>query len=318
MYPGALKTGEIVVRDISIPEYIINGQNININVIDKQYIELIKPTRCENSHKGDYGKILIIGGSTGITGAVALACQACVKSGAGLVTAAVPQSLNDIFEIKLTEPMTMPLNDKNGNLDKLCIPQILDRLNDFDVCLFGPGIGRGEDVLEILEAILKESQIPVIIDADGLWAFAKKPKILDECKCNVILTPHEMEMSRILNCSIEYLKENRQEISYEYATQNSVTLVLKGHHTIVTSPSGEQYININGNSGMATGGSGDVLAGIIAAFTARLDTETKAASMGVYIHGLSGDLAAEELGEESMLPTDIINHIPNALKLPVE
>lgn len=318
MYPGALKTGEIVVRDISIPEYIIDGQNININVIDKQYINSIRPTRFENSHKGDYGKILIIGGSKGLTGAVALACEACVRCGAGLVTAAVPESLNNIFEVKLTEPMTMPLNDKNGNLDKLCIPQILDRLNDFDVCLFGPGIGRGEDVLAILQAILKESQIPVIIDADGLWAFSKNPKILDECKCSVILTPHEMEMSRILNCSVEYLKENRQEISHEYATQNSVTLVLKGHHTIVTSPSGEQYININGNSGMATGGSGDVLAGIIAAFTARLDTETKAANMGVYIHGLSGDLAAEELGEESMLPTDIINHIPNALKLPVE
>ena len=318
MYPGALKTGEIVVHNISIPEYIIDGQNININVIDKQYIDSIRPKRCENSHKGDYGKILIIGGSKGLTGAVALASEACVRSGAGLVTAAVPHSLNNIFEVKLTEPMTMPLNDKNGNLDKLCIPQILDRLNDFDVCLFGPGIGRNEDVISILEAILKESQIPVIIDADGLWAFSKNHKILDECKCSVILTPHEMEMSRILNCSVEYLKENRQEISYEYATQNSVTLVLKGHHTIVTSPSGEQYININGNSGMATGGSGDVLAGIIAAFTARLDAETKAANMGVYIHGLSGDLAAQELGEESMLPKDLINHIPNALKLPVE
>ena len=253
-----------------------------------------------------------------MTGAVSLACEACVRSGAGLVTAAVPESLNSIFEVKLTEPMTIPLNDKNGNLDKLCIPQILDRINDFDVCLFGPGIGRGEDVLVILEAILKESQIPVIIDADGLWAFAKNPQMLDECKCSVVLTPHEMEMSRILKCSVDYLNENRQEISYKYATDNSVTLVLKGHHTIVTSPSGEQYININGNSGMATGGSGDVLGGIIAAFCARCTTETEAAAMGVYVHGLSGDFAAEELGEDSMLPTDIIKHIPNALKLPVE
>lgn len=318
MYPGALKAGEIVVKDISIPDYIIDAQNININIIDKHYINLIRPTRYENSHKGDYGKILIIGGSRGMTGAVALACEACVRSGAGLVTAAVPESLNSIFEVKLTEPMTIPLNDKNGNLDKLCIPQILDRLNDFDVCLFGPGIGRGEDVLIILEEILKESQIPVIIDADGLWAFAKKPQMLDECKCSVVLTPHEMEMSRILNCSVKYLSENRQEISYKYATDNSVTLVLKGHHTIVTSPGGEQYININGNSGMATGGSGDVLGGIIAALSARCETETEASAMGVYIHGLAGDLAAKELGKDSMLPTDIINYIPNALKLPVE
>ena len=318
MYPGALMTGEMVVKDISIPEYIINDQNININVIDKQYVEKIIPTRCENSHKGDYGKVLIIGGSKGLTGAVALASEACVRCGAGLVTAAVPESLNSIFEVKLTEPMTMPLNDKNGNLDKLCIPQILDRLNDFDVCLFGPGIGRGEDVLLILEEILKESQIPVIIDADGLWAFAKKPEILDECNCSVILTPHEMEMSRILKCPIDELLENRQRLSYEYAIDNGVTVVLKGHHTIVTSPGGEQYININGNSGMATGGSGDVLGGIIAALAARCATETEASAMGVYIHGLSGDIAKAELGEDSMLPTDIIKHISDALKLPVE
>ncbi len=318
LYPGAEMTGEIVVKDISIPEYIIDGQNININIIDKQYINSIRPTRRENSHKGDYGKILIIGGSKGMSGAVALACEACVRCGAGLVTAAVPQSLNDIFEVKLTEPMTIPLNDKNGNLDKLCIPQILDKLNDFDVCLFGPGVGRGEDIAQILEEILKKSEIPVIIDADGLWAFSKKTGILDECKCSVILTPHEMEMSRICGCSIEYLIENRQSVSYQYATDNSVTLVLKGHHTVVTSPSGEQYININGNSGMATGGSGDVLGGIIAAFLARCKTETEAAAMGVYVHGLSGDMAASELGEDSMLPTDMIKYIPDVLKLPVE
>ena len=318
LYPGALKTGEVVVKDISIPEYIIDSQNININVIDKRYIDLIRPKRCENSHKGDYGKILIIGGSKGLTGAVALACEACVRSGAGLVSAAVPESLNSIFEVKLTEPMTIPLNDKNGQLDKLCIPQILDRLNTFDVCLFGPGIGRGEDVVLILEAILKESQIPVIIDADGLWAFAQNTQVLENCNCSVVLTPHEMEMSRILNCAVDYISENRQMVSQEYATQNGVTLVLKGHHTIVTSPGGEQYININGNSGMATGGSGDVLAGIIAALSARCKTETEAACMGVYLHGLAGDIAAKEKGKDSMLPTDIINSIPDALKLPVE
>lgn len=318
LYPGASMTGEIIVKDISIPEYIIDNQNININIINSQYISEIRPERCENSHKGNYGKILIIGGSTGLTGAVCMACEACIRSGSGLVSAAVPESLNDIFETKLTEPMTIPLNDKKGHLDELCIPQILDRLNDFDVCLFGVGIGRSESVSVILEAILKKSEIPVIIDADGLWAFAKKRDMLNECKCSVILTPHEMEMARILGCEVSEVIKNRQAISYEYATQNGVTLVLKGHHTIVTSPGGEQYININGNSGMATGGSGDVLSGIIAAFVARCETETKASAMGVYIHGLSGDLASSEKGEDSMLPTDMIFKIPDALKLPVE
>ena len=318
LYPGASMTGEIIVKDISIPEYIIDNQNININIIDNKYIDEIRPKRCENSHKGSYGKILIIGGSTGLTGAVCMACEACVRSGAGLVTAAVPESLNNIFETKLTEPMTIPLNDKKGQLDELCIPQILDRLNDFDVCLFGVGVGRSKSIGVILEEILKKSEIPVIIDADGLWAFAQKKDMINECKCSVILTPHEMEMARILGCDISEILENRQSVSYDYATGNGVTLVLKGHHTIVTSPSGEQYININGNSGMATGGSGDVLAGIIAAFCARSKTETDAAIMGVYVHGLSGDLASMDKGEDSMLPTDMILKISDALKLPVE
>lgn len=318
LYPGAEKTGKVKVCDISIPEYIINSQNININIADGKYAKKILPSRCENSHKGDYGKILIIGGSEGLTGAVCMACEACARSGAGLISAAVPQSLNSVFETKLTETMTITLNDKNGSLDNFAIPHILDRLNDFDVCLFGPGIGRGEDILPILKEVLKQSQIPVIIDADGLYAFAKEPEILNECKCPVILTPHEMEMARISGCSLEDVKNSRQELSKRFATENGVTLVLKGHHTIVTSPGGEQYININGNSGMACGGSGDVLGGIIAAFTARCKTETEAAVLGVYIHGLAGDIAAEELGEDSMLPTDIIRHISDALKLPVE
>ncbi len=317
-YPGAEKTGEIVLKDISIPQYIIDEQNININVIDKEYVNSIRPQRVDNSHKGDYGKILIIGGSKGLTGAVILACEACMRSGAGLVTAAVPESLNSIFEVRLTESMTIPLNDKNGQLDRMCIPQILDRLNDYDVCLFGPGIGRSDDIVLILEEILKESQIPVIIDADGLWAFSRKTGMLDECKSGVVLTPHEMEMSRIINCSVDYLSENRQFISHKYATDNGVTLVLKGHHTVVTSPGGEQYININGNSGMATGGSGDVLGGIIAALMARSKTETEAAVMGVFIHGLAGDMASYEMGKDSMVASDIIRFIPDALNLPVE
>ena len=318
LYPGAEKTGEIVLKDISIPQYIINEQNVSINVIDQKRVELIRPQRADNSHKGDYGKILIIGGSKGLTGAVILACEACMRMGAGLVTAAVPESLNGIFEVRLTEAMTLPLNDKNGQLDKMCIPQILDGLNDYDVCLFGPGIGRSEDVVLILEAVLKESQIPVIIDADGLWAFSRKTQMLDECKAGVVLTPHEMEMSRIINCSVDYLAENRQFLSHKYATDNGVTLVLKGHHTIVTSPGGEQYININGNSGMATGGSGDVLAGIIAAIMARSETETDAGIVGVYIHGLAGDMAAYEMGKDSMVASDIVRYIPDALNLPVE
>jgi len=314
LFPGSDFTGEIVPYDISIPEYIIKEQNININIADKQLIKSLLPKRRKNSHKGDYGKILIIGGSKGMTGACVMAAEAALRSGAGLITAAVCDELNSIFEVKLTEPMTLPLPSKNGHLDRACIPILAEHINSYDVCLFGPGLGRSGDIGEILAELLKISEIPMIIDADGLYALSKTPSMLEECNCSLILTPHEMEMSRLSGCSVEYISENRLEASMSYATQNSVTLILKGAHTIVTSPGGEQYININGNNGMACGGSGDVLAGMLAAFCASIPDETMAAVFAVYIHGLSGDISAETTGTASLTPTDIINNIGRAMQ----
>jgi len=318
LFPGADFCGEIVVKDISIPEYIINGQNININIIDKKFVDKIIPSRVRNSHKGDYGKVLIIGGSEGLSGAVCLAANACVRSGAGLVTVAVPSSINTIIETKLTEPMSLPLPDLDGKLDKSSIDILKNIINNFDSCLFGPGIGRSDDIVQILTELLKVSKIPMIIDADGLYALSQNPAMLDSCNCSLILTPHEMEMSRISGFGIDYIGDNRIEVSHEYSTQNGITLILKGPHTIVTSPCGEQYINISGNCGMATGGSGDVLAGIISAFVARGISDVHASCIGVYTHGIAGDIAALEKGYDSLIPSDIINHIPNALNLPVE
>lgn len=318
LFPGADYCGELVVKNISIPEYIISDRNINISVSDKTYISSIMPKRKKNSHKGDYGKILIIGGSVGMSGAVCLAANACIKSGAGLVTVAVPDEINQIIETKLTEPMSMALNSCDGHLDKSCAEVIKNRVNDFDVCLFGPGAGRSKDIVYILESILKVSEIPVIIDADGLWALSQKPYMLNECRCNVIITPHEMEMSRICGYDLDYISKNRLEVSERYATENGVTLILKGPHTIVTSVAGEQYININGNCGMATGGSGDVLAGMVAAFCAVCENETQASVLAVYLHGLSADIAVSKTGEKSLVAGDIIKNIANALNLPVE
>jgi len=312
LFPGADFAGDITVADISIPEYIIKEQNINVNIIDKQLIKRLLPERKNNSHKGDYGKILIIGGSVGLTGAVAMAADACVKSGAGLVTVAVCDEINDILEVKLTEPMTLPVASTNGHLDKSCISDLSEKINHYDVCLFGPGLGRSEDIKEILSHILKVSEIPVIIDADGLYALSENPKMLEECNCNLILTPHEAEMARLLRCTTDHIRENRLEASLTYATENGVTLILKGHHTIVTSVGGEQYINNNGNSGMACGGSGDVLSGMVAAFAARCHDECDAAVLGVYMHGLSGDIAQEKIGQDALTPTDITDNIGNA------
>lgn len=312
LFPGADFAGEITVADISIPEYIIKEQNININIIDKQLIKTLIPKREKNSHKGDYGKILIVAGSVGMTGAAALAAEASLKSGAGLVTAAVCSEINDILEVKLTEPMTLPIASIDGHLDKSCLYELTKIINNYDVCLFGPGLGRSVDITEILAGILKVSEIPVIIDADGLYALSQNPKMLDECNCSLILTPHEAEMARLCGCTTDYVRENRLEVSHTYATQNGVTLILKGHHTIVTSVCGEQYINNSGNSGMACGGSGDVLSGMVATFSARCSDECDAAVLSVYLHGLSGDIASQKLGEDTLTPTDILENMGNA------
>lgn len=318
LFPGADYCGEIIVKDISIPEYIIENQDIDINIIDKKLISKIMPKRRDNSHKGDYGKVLIIGASEGMSGAVCLAAEACLKSGAGLVSVAVPDFLVDVVETKLTEPMTIALDADNGHISKSAATKIKEIINNFDVCVFGPGIGRSDDIVTILYEILKCSKIPVVIDADGLYALSKNIGMLDECNCNIILTPHEMEMARLSGCDVEEICNNRIEISKSFCTENGVTLVLKGHRTIVTSPAGIQYINISGNCGMATAGSGDVLCGITAAFVARTQNETDAAIIGVYVHGASGDIAKDIYGADSMLSGDIVSNIANVLKLPVE
>ena len=313
MFPGADFAGRIVTADISIPEYIIDNMNINVNISDRRLVNKLLPVRRKNTHKGDYGKILIIGGSAGMTGACTMAANAALRSGAGLVTAAVCDKLNPIFEEKLTEPMTLPLPSSDGHLDRSCISKLINVINSYDVCLFGPGLGRSDDICDILAALLKASGIPMIIDADGLYALAKKPSMLEECGCSLILTPHEQEASRLFGCSLDYISADRLGTSMSYATQNSVTLILKGAHTIVTSPAGEQYININGNNGMACGGSGDVLAGMTAAFAAQCPDETSAAVLAVYLHAAAGDLAAEKYGEASLTPTDMLDCIGNAL-----
>ena len=314
MYPAYEHTGEIIVSDISIPQNIIDSQGIKINVTDKAAAAQMMPKRYENSHKGDYGKVLVIGGSTGMTGAPAMSAQAALVSGAGLVTAAVPESLNPIMEVKLTEAMTVPLKDNNGTLSAACTDTITEYIKKADAVLFGPGIGRGADIRVILENILEKSEAPVIIDADGLNALAEDISILKKAKCDVILTPHTVEMSRISKKSPDEIENDRLGVSAAFAAENNVTLILKGHRTAVTASDGKQYINITGNSGMATGGSGDVLAGMLAAFAARGLAADKAAALAVYLHGAAGDIARDKLGADSVTACSIIDNIPYAIQ----
>ncbi|MCI8404984.1 MAG: NAD(P)H-hydrate dehydratase [Clostridia bacterium] len=314
MFPAADYTGRVTVADISIPDYIIENQNITINVTDGEFIRKHFPKRENNSQKGDYGKLLVIAGSAGMTGAAYLSSQAAVLAGSGLVTLALPSCLNGAMEAKTTEVMTVPLEDIGGHISSNARERVLECVEKADAVLIGPGLGRSIDIARVIEAVLENSKVPVIIDADGINAAAKNMDILSGCACPVIFTPHTVEMVRLTGLEPDYIEENRLVVSKEFAEEYGVTVILKGHHTIVTGLRGEQYINITGNSGLATGGSGDVLAGITASFIARGVEESIAAAMAVYIHGLAGDMAMEKYGIEAVTASAVMKNVPYAMR----
>lgn len=307
LYPAGNFTGEIVVSQIQIPECAFDMEGVTVNTIDEDFLENQLPKRQPDSHKGDYGKILVIGGQKGMEGAVCLSCLAALKMGAGLVTACVPEEISGYVETCPLEAMTIAA-DFSKDADK-----IADMVNNYDAVLFGNGIGREEYVLPLLEKILDKITVPIVIDADGLYALAKKPELIYGKEA--ILTPHSAEMARFFGISPEDVEKDRLNLSKSFCDKYRVTLVLKGNHSIITAPSGIQNINMTGNSGMATAGSGDVLAGMIVA-QAALTKPFVAASLGVYIHGKAGDYAKEKLSEASIIASDIIDGIPHIL--PVE
>ncbi len=312
-FPAADHTGKVVVGDISIPQYIIDGLDINTNVIDADFVRDNFPKRRANSQKGDYGKVLVIAGSRGMSGAAYLSSQSAVLSGSGLVTLGIPKSLNGIMEAKTTEVMTIPLPDEDGHLSESAGETVEKILNKYDAVLIGPGLTNGVYINNILHSILRASKIPVIIDADGINALVWDMNILSDAVCPVIFTPHAVEMSRLTGLNKDYIEANRFEVSEQFCGKYGVTLLLKGRYSIVTTPDKKQYINTTGNPGLATGGSGDVLAGILVSLAARGIDESIAAAMAMCIHGLAGDIAAKKYGMESVTAAKVMDCIPGAL-----
>lgn len=315
LFPAADYVGEVIVKDISIPDYIIEGQNISVNVTDDDFIKNNFPRRENNSQKGDYGKLLIIAGSEGMSGAAYLAAQTAVRAGSGLVTLAAPDCINAALEAKTTEAMTLPLASMDGHISFLATDKILTAMEKADAVLIGPGLGRSQDAFKILKTVLKAAKVPVIIDADGINLAAENMDMIKECECPLIFTPHAVEMSRLTGLGKDYIEENRLAVSRDFAESYGATVILKGHRTVVTDQSGEQYINITGNPGLATGGSGDVLAGIISSFVARGINETVASAMAVYIHGKAGDISKEKIGIEGVIASNVMENISDAMKI---
>ena len=275
-------------------------------------VQLLK--RKPDTYKGDYGHILIIGGSPGLSGAVCLCARAALRSGAGLVTVGVPKSLNSIFEIKLTEAMSLPLADKAGALSQEAFSNIKDFLKKADLIVLGPGAGLGASTKRLIVKIIKEIDKPMVVDADALTALASDLETLLKRKTKtLILTPHLGEFSRLVKLDVGKIKKKRKELVKKFALRYNLTLVLKGNRTLI-SDGRRTFENNTGNPGMATAGSGDVLSGIIAGLLSQGVDQFKAAKVGVYLQGLAADKAARERTENCLIASDIIEYLPEAVK----
>ncbi len=314
LYPASQYCGDVYVVDISIDEKYV--EEIHRYIIDPYKIKL--PSRKKDSHKYNNGHVLVIGGSTGKTGAVIMASKASNVSGAGLVTAAIPQSLNQIFEQTLIEEMTIPADDINGTFGKKAPDQIkqIIKQGKFSSIVAGMGMSVNQYTKNLIKEILKIKK-PVVIDADGLNNLASIKdfeKILKTRKEPTVLTPHIGEMSRLTGYETSYILDNMEYVAKEFSTKTKTYVILKSARTVIATPDGKIYYSIAGNEGMATAGTGDVLAGILGTMISRLDPEN-AVITGVTLHGVSGDLAVRETGKESLKATDLISFIPYAYKL---
>lgn len=267
------------------------------------------PDRDPWGHKGSFGKLLMLCGSLGYTGAAYFAAMGALRCGAGLVFLGVPESIYAIEAVKLAEPVVFPLPQKDGKLSVLAVPEILQRLSRVDAVLIGPGLGQSEGTLEGIRAVLENAQCPVVLDADGINMVAAHKDLLRGRRYPTIVTPHDGEFVRLGGV----FGEDRMKSAAALARDLGCIVLLKGHITCITD--GEtHYRNRTGNPGMAVGGSGDVLAGMITALLGQGLMPLEAAACGAWIHGAAGDLAAKELGQYGMLPSDLLERIPRLLK----
>ncbi len=273
--------------------------------------------RKADSHKGDYGHILILAGSSRFSGAGLLCAESALRSGAGLVTLGVPESINlALIKVKPRELITFPLPEtKEGTLSLTAFSKISVLLKGVDVLIIGPGLGRNKSTYALVRKVMHKAIQPKVVDADALNALSGFPAVLKAHKGQLILTPHQKEMSRLFDIDVNLIKNNRKMIAKKYAKHYNSIIILKGHNSIVTDGLKRFYINRSGNPGMATAGSGDVLSGITGAFLAQGLDSFQAAKYATYVHGLAGDLAAKDKTQMGLIASDIIDRIPDALKM---
>ncbi len=319
LHPGCLYTGTLITADIGIPPCVIGKQDIKTGIIDLDMVSAMIPQRKPDSNKGDYGRVLIVTGSTGMTGSGCLASMAALRTGAGLVYTGVPQSLAPVYSSHMTEPIVIPLEDSGtGRLSASCTEHILGLMDKMDVVAIGPGLTAGDDIRKIVGAVIENCRVPLVMDADALNAISADPSVLKKLKAEAVLTPHPGEMARLTGTNTKQVQSDRIGTATAFAQQYGVTVVLKGNRTVVAYPDGRVLINTTGNAGMATAGTGDVLTGMIAGIAAQGVPAGDAAAAGVYLHGLAGDAAADCKGMHGMVAGDIVDILPVAIREALE
>jgi len=312
---GAEYAGKITVADIGIPAQAIEKEHIALSLLDAGSLWGLVDPRNPHAHKGDFGHVMVIAGSPGKAGAAIMAAQGALRAGAGLVSIATPNSLVPVIQSSLAEAMCISSAESmEGTLGINATEELLKASASMSACALGPGLSTHYETVQAVRDIISRIKVPCVIDADGLNALVGFLELLKRLKAPVVMTPHPGEMGRLLGITTAEVQKDRVGIASAFAKRYKVTLVLKGAGTVVAAPDGRVYINSTGNPGMATAGTGDVLAGMIASFLAQGHTAAQAACLGVYLHGLSGDLAVKDKGEASMITRDLVEKIPSAIQ----
>lgn len=310
LYPGRAYAGKLYVANIGMPPRLLADYPSRKYRVTGAMVRDLLPLRAANAHKGDAGRVLICAGSPGYTGAAALCGQAAVKAGAGLVSLLTPLSSREVLAVKLTEVMVHGLLERMpGVLGGGAANDVLQRSQNADVLALGPGLGVSESTQQAVRDILLKAELPVVIDADALTALKEHTDILKQMQAPKALTPHPGEMARLTGLAVEAIDRDRITVAAKYAKEWQATLVLKGAPTVIGCPDGTVYVNSTGSSALATGGSGDVLTGVIAALAAQGVTLQEAAVCGVYLHGLAGTLACGDVG---LAAGEIASHLGEA------
>jgi len=314
--PAEEYIGELEVADISIPSFLFDKDDLKLEFVEEKTVVPYFKKRQRDAHKGTYGHLFILSGSLGKTGAAVMAGKAALKMGAGLVTVGTPESCLPIVARSMDELMTEPLPETpEKTLSSEALDRVLILLNGKDALLIGPGISTHPSTAEFVLSLIPKIKIPAVIDADALNILASKPEIIKSLRKPAVLTPHPGEFARLLNISTKEVMEKKLELVPQFAAEYGVYLVLKSYRTLTAAPDGKVYVNPTGNPGMATAGSGDVLSGMIASMIIQEKNLLEAILAAVYIHGLSGDLGVEKLGEKPLVAGDIIRYLPKSIKL---